>query len=236
MAGTDPYRTVSLPPQLVLVREETFMLRPRQVTSGFRLSRGVRVGGARQQVWTCDLDIDVMERPEWQRWKAFIASLDGQAVLFELIVPSQRLPLGAGAGFAPTNASHEVTGTTITGTRIVTGGTTALITRNAARYAAAVHMRFPVGLAGEVVLEPGDVFSLGGNLYMVQGRVRPDAAGEAHVPFRWKLWRGARVGDVVRFRDPTCRMQLTGPDIGEVLLRSPLLGRSGLQAEEVPYV
>lgn len=230
------FRTIGMPEHLFRVRDGSFDLENIQTNSDSILSRFVRVSGLIEQRWACQLDLASAERSVWQEWQSFRARLSGQAVLFTIRAPLKRLPLGRGAGFAETNDPITITGTTITGTTILEGSTTALIATAAARYQESVIMEFPTSLAGETVLTPGDLFGLGGNLYMVVANVVPDAAGLARVPFRWRLWKGASVGDIVSFREPTCRVQLRTANEGITQLHSAGHGDAGFAAAEVPYV
>lgn len=230
------FRTISLPERLFRVREGTFDLDNFQTSSDSLLSRAAFATGLLNQRWACELEFASARRAIWQDWQATRASIRGRAVLFVVRAPARRLPLGAGAGFAPGNAAITIAGTTVTGTRILEGAVSAQIAAPAPRYAAAVKMQFPAALAGEVVLARGDLFGLGGNLYMVTGAVRPNSAGVARVPFVWKLWKGARTGDIVTFRDPTCRMQFRTDNEGRTHLRPPERGTAGFAAIEVPFV
>ncbi len=228
------FRTISIPEHLLRVREGSFGLQNYQTSSDSILARFVRVAGVIEQRWACQFDMAAMSRAQWQEWDSFIARLSGQAVLFSLRAPVRRLPLGEGAGFETTNDPLTVIGTTITGTSILQGATTALVAKSAPRYARSIHVAGLVPNA--LVLTHGDVFGLGGNLYMVVGKVTADANGEARVPFRWRLWKGARAGDIVTLRDPTCRVQLKSANEGMVTLDSAGHGTAGLAAVEVPYV
>lgn len=228
------FRTISIPEHLLRVREGSFGLQNYQTSSDSILSRFVRVAGVIEQRWACQFDMATMSRAQWQEWDSFIARLSGQAVLFSLRAPVRRLPLGQGAGYAETNGAISITGTTIAGATIRQGATSCLIAQSAPRYARSIRV---TGLMpGALALTHGDLFGLGGNLYMVTGKVTADADGEARVPFRWRLWKGAKAGDIVSLRDPSCRVQLKTAGEGAVTLDPAGHGKAGIAAIEVPYI
>lgn len=235
---TYSFRTIGLPSHLLRVVSGSFGLKNYQTSSDTILTRQVRVGGLIEQRWGCSLELVTMERETWQEWDSFRARLSGQVVLFTVPAPAHELDqqylLGEGAGYDPDNAPFLITGTTISGVSLITGSTTCQVKTAAARWAQWIHMK---GLkASSIVFKHGDLFGLGGNLYMAVAKVTSDASGEARVPFRFKLWKGAAVGDVINLMLPTCRMQLRGPDEGIPELMPPELARAGFSAIEVPYL
>ena len=229
------WRTIGFPDHLMRVKEGSARLANIQITSGSQLANFIRASGLIAQRWTGQFDMATMSRAQWQEWESFIARLSGQAVLFEVRMPGQRLPLGAHAGFAEGNPDYPITGTTITGTEILTGATSGLVLEDTPRYNQAILIDFGDDMAGEVVLTHGDKFGLRGNLYMVTGVVTADANGHARVPFRWKLHRAAFEGDVVSFYKPTVRVMLSSGSDGEVTIDTAMHGRAGLSFIEVPY-
>lgn len=233
---TANFRTIGFPDHLFRIAAGTFDLENFQTSSDSILSRFIRVAGMIEQRWACQLEFATMAREAWQEWKSFRARLSGQAILFEMRAPAQELPLGAGAGFSESGSAQTITGTTITGTTILQGGTSALVLETAPRYAQAVMLGFGADMAGDVVMKHGDLFGLGGNLYMSVGNVTADASGEARVPFRWRLWKGAAIGDIVQLRHPTCRVQLRSANVGPTQLSVETHGRAGYEAIEVPYL
>jgi hypothetical protein len=233
---TVEFRTIGFPQNLFRVVSGSLRFENRQTTSEALLSRAVLAGGLHEQLWACDIETPTLAREDWQWWNATIAKLDGRVVLFNIPAVGQPLPLGVGAGFAESNPAYTITGTTISGTSILTGGTTAMVAETAPRYAQALRIDFGSAQAGVVVLKHGDVFGLGGNLYISTARVTADASGVARVPFRWRLWKGAEAGEIVTLRKPTFRAQLRTPDGGKVDLSVPTFGKAGLQAIEVPFL
>lgn len=226
------WRTIGWPTFLT-VKSGSFRLRNIQVSSGAALSGIVRATGIVAQRWAAEIDFEIMTRDQWQQWESFVGRLAGQAVLFEMHDTARPFPLAAAAGYRPTNAAYPITGTTVTGTSIVTGAHSALVRDAAPRYAQSIIM---TGLsASTVVLRHGDLFGLGGNLYLVVADVTSDAAGEARVPFRWRLHKAARANDVVNFLRPTCRMQLASVDGGDVTRGAANIGNAGVSVVEVPY-
>lgn len=232
---TIEWRTIGFPDHLMRVKEGSARLSNIQITSGSQLANFIRATGLIAQRWTGKLDMSTMTRAQWQEWDSFIARLSGQAVLFEIQMPGQVLPLGAHAGYSEDGAAYAITGTTITGTEILNGATSGLILEDAPRYSQAIMIDFGDDMAGEVVLTHGDKFGLRGNLYMVTGVVTADANGQARVPFRWKLHRAAFVGDVVSFYKPTCRVMLASAGDGDVTIDTAINGSGGLSFVEVPY-
>lgn len=227
------FRTIALPDHLFNVKAGSFDFEVRATGSESILSGFVRVDGFVELKWACELEMAVEERKFWQEFSAWRASVSGQLVLFAIHHPGQPLPLGAGAGYAKNNPLYPITGVTITGTTIRTGATTCLVKRAARRGAQAVLME---GLKpSSLVFAPGDVFGLGGNLYKIIGKVFADANGECRVPFRYRLWKGAKKGDIVTLRNPTCRMQLKTPNEGMPRLSAPNFGQASFSAREVPF-
>lgn len=226
------FRTIGLP-GIVKVKSGTFRLRNIQVASGAALSGFVRATGLIAQRWAGDLDLEVMTRTEWQEWESFIARLAGLSVLFEIHDDRRPFPLGTAAGYDPAGAVYPITGTTITGATIVTGAHSALVAEAAPRHAQALRLKGLV--ASAVVLKHGDLFGLGGNLYLVAGDVTSDASGEARVPFRWRLHKPAGLNDVVNFLRPTCRVQLKSAEEGDVTRAYAGIGRAGVSFVEIPY-
>jgi hypothetical protein len=231
---TTIFRTISLPEHLFKVKSGSFDFEVRATGSDSILSGFVVVDGFVEMRWACQLELGTMERVFWQEFSAWRASLMGQRTLFVVSHPGQILPLGGGAGYAPNNPIYPITGTTLTGTTIRTGATTCLIKQSARRHARVVLMKaLP---ANALIFKRGDVFGLGGNLYRVDGKVFSDANGECRVPFLFRLWKGAREGDIVTLRNPTCRMQLKTPNEGTLQLSAPLFGNAGFSAHEVPFL
>lgn len=227
------FRTVGFPEHLFLIKQGSFDLYNFQTGSQSVLSRAVRAGGMVEQRWGADLETGQLLYDEWMEWSSFMARLEGQVVLFTLRAPLPLLPRGAGAGFAAGNDPLAITGTTITGTTILQGGTTALVAAAAPRYARAIKLK---GLKpSALVFDHGDLFGLGGNLYKVVAKVTSDAGGNATVRFRWRLWKPAAAGDLVTLSRPTCRVVLKSADSGRVTVTAPDLGNASLSVQEVPY-
>lgn len=227
------FRTIGFPTGLFVPASGSFRLETRQVTSGSVLSNFVMVG-RRVQRWRCKLDMVDMDEESAQRWEAFFDTLEGQATLFIMRAPVGTLPLGEGAGFRPSNPSLTITGTSISGIAIKTGGVSARIAKAAPRHATSVLMD---GLIPSTrVFVKGDKFGLGGNLYRVAGDVCSDAEGVARVPFRPRLWKPAALGEIVNLRDPTCRMQLVTPNEGAAEWRPGVFASAGYEAVEVPFI
>lgn len=230
------FRTIGFPDRLLLAQSATFDLEARQTSAETVYTPFVRAAGPVHMLWGCEVTLAPMSRELWQEWQSFRARIAGQIVLFTLRVPGQQLPLGAGAGYSPTNDPLTITGTTITGTTVVEGGTTAIVAQSAARDSRWMHIDFGSAMAGRQVLKHGDKFGHAGNLYQCVGNVTADANGEARVPFRWRLWKGAKAGDIITLRWPTCRVQLRGVGEGKLNIDAANIGRAGFSAIEVPFV
>lgn len=233
---TIEWRTIGFPEHLMRVRTGSFRLQNIQVSSGSQLSNFIRATGLIAQRWGGQFDMATMNREKWQEWNSFIARLAGQAVLFELRAPVQQLPLGEGAGFATDNPAYSITGVTITGVDILTGATSAIVYADAPRYAQSILVDFGSDQADATVLRHGDLFGLGGNLYMCTSNVVADSNGVARVPFRWRLHKAAFEGDIVELRKPTCRVMLAEANSGQVELDYATHGVSGIRFIEVPYL
>lgn len=229
------WRTICMPDSLFRVSEGSFDLRNIQMASGSSVANFIRATGLIAQRWSGQLDFAPMAQAQWQEWKAWRARLSGQAVLFNLRAPMQRLPLGAGAGYAEDNPAFTITGITITGVSILTGATTALVHEQAARYARTLLVDFGVAMAGQTVMTHGDLFGHGGNLYVCTGESVADASGIARLVFRAGLHRAALEGDIVNLRDPTCRVMLRDANGAIVQNDSAGIGRSGFEFIEVPF-
>lgn len=232
---TIEWRTIGFPHHLMQVETESMRLANIQIASGSQIANFVRATGLISQLWVGKFDMSMMDRPQWQEWQSFIARLSGQAVLFEIFAPSRRLPEGAGGGFEEGGSAYTITGTTITGVTLRQGATTGLVLQAAPRYARAILVDFGDDMAGETVLTHGDVFGLGGNLYLVTGPVTADANGHARVAFAWKLHKAARVGDIVNFRKPSCRAMLQSANDGDMSITPPNFGKGAISFVEVPY-
>ena len=228
---TASFRTIGFPDHLFSIQDGSFDLEPRQVASDTIFTSFVRAAGPVHMLWGCRLNLIDMEREAAQEFSSFRARVGGQVTLFTLRVPGHVLPLGAHAGFSESSPPYVITGTTI-----LQGGSTGLVLETAPRYAQAIMIDFGAESAGDVVLKHGDKFGLGGNLYMSVAVVTADASGHARVPFRWKLWKGAAVGDIVSFQNPTCRVQLRQANDGLQELTPPYIAKAGFSAIEVPYV
>lgn len=236
------YRTIGFPDRLLKVREGTFDLEFRAITSDTVFTPFIQAVGPMAALWGCQLTLAAQlragtdDRAGWQEWQSFRARLGGQVVLFNLSAPGVALPLGAGAGYAPGNPAYTIGGLTLTGATILTGGTTAVVAAAAPRYATAIKMDFGAAQAGATVLKDGDRFGLGGNLYISVANATADDSGVAPVRFRTKLWKPAKLGDVVTLRRPTCRVMLRAPNESRVDLDTALHGRTGFSAIEIPYI
>jgi hypothetical protein len=230
------FRTIGLPSELFVIEQGSLDLQSRQTSSDSVFSPFGIAAGLQEQFWTCKAETIQMERETWQLWKSFVARLKGRTVLFEVPALGQSLPLGVGGGFSESGAIVTLTGASLTGATLREGATSALVSEAASRHAEAIILDFGDEQAEEVVLKPGDVFGLGGNLYMSVASVTADGDGVARVPFRTGLWKGASVGDVVNFRNPTFRAQLRDPNGGPVNLTAPLFGKSSFDLVEVPYI
>ena len=236
------YRTIGFPDNLLKVQEGTFDLEFRAITSDTVFTPFIQAVGPMAALWGCQLTLVAQSREGstdkagWQQWQSFRARLGGQVVLFNLRSPGMELPLGVGAGYDSDNPEYAISGLTLTGAVILTGGTTAVVTQAAPRYAEAIKIDFGTAQASSIVLKHGDRFGLGGNLYMCVADVTADASGVARVPFRWKLWKPAKVGDIVTMRRPTCRVMLRAPNDSKVQFDAAMHGRLGFSAIEIPYI
>jgi hypothetical protein len=227
------FRTIGFPTHLFRIESSSFRLTPVQITSGAALSGFVRASGLVSMLWNGRINLAAMTDAQGREFESFIARLSGQAVLFEIPAPQRALPIGAAAGFASGNPAYPVDGVDLEGVKIVTGSTTCLVRDAAPRYASAIMLK---GLVPDtLVLRPGDTFVLGGNLYMVSGKVRSDGNGEARVAFDWRLHRPARAGDIVSFRRARVRVQLKAASEGEVERDTAGIARGGFAFTEVPY-
>jgi hypothetical protein len=217
------FRTIGFPTHLFRIESSSFRLTPVQITSGAALSGFVRASGLVSMLWNGRINLAAMTDAQGREFESFIARLSGQAVLFEIPAPQRALPIGAAAGFASGNPAYPVDGVDLEGVKIVTGSTTCLVRDAAPRYASAIMLK---GLVTVV---------LGGNLYMVSGKVRSDGNGEARVAFDWRLHRPARAGDIVSFRRARVRVQLKAASEGEVERDTAGIARGGFAFTEVPY-
>lgn len=229
------FRTIGFPDHLMRVQAGSFDLFNIQIASGAQVANFVRAAAMIAARWTGQFDMAAMTREQWQEWRSFRARLSGQIVLFEVRAPGQRLPLAGGAGYADTNDIYPITGTTITGMSILTGATSAVVAQNAQRYARSVLIDFGPSMAGRRVMTHGDMFGVGGNLYMSTGDSYADENGLARVAFAWRLHKPAFEGDIVQLRKPTCRVMLRESNEGVVTIDRALHGSVSLSFIEVPY-
>ena len=233
---TIEWRTIGFPDHLMRVRSGSFRLSNIQMSSGSQISNFVRATGLIAQRWTGQFDMATMSREKWQEWNSFIARIAGQSVLFEVRAPVQQLPLGVGAGFDEDNPDYTVTGVTVTGVDILTGATSAIVHSDTPRYAQSILIDFGGDQAGDTVMRHGDMFGLGGNLYLCTSNVVADEDGVARVPFRWKLHKAAFEGDIVELCKPTCRVMLKEANTGQVELDVAAHGVSGFSFMEMHYL
>lgn len=231
------FKTIAFPEHLMSVESGSFRLVPAHKSAGSIFSGFVSAYGLIEQRWVADCRFAEAVQDDWQEFEAFIATLEGQVVLFTCHDPLHELPRGAGAGHSATVTGDaiSITGASLAdGATLITGATSVQVKTAATRYARSVVMK---GLAASAtVFKPGDFFELGRNLYMVTGDVTSDSSGDARVPFRPRLRLPAAADDIVNLRRPKARFQLVSPDQGTVQRRAPALGTAALRMIEVPFV
>lgn len=239
-----PIHTIDLPETIFRPRGGTMQLVPDTEREAGGWSAIPRSGGPRHMLWRCELEMATMGwRPDLgvdqvQSWEASIARLAGTTNAFRIWDPYRRLPLGVGAGIyrrMPSGQTWLIDGSyEIDGGYAIEGGSPyATVETDAPRYANVVHMSGFV--PSSTVLRDGDLFGLGGNLYMVNGDHLSDSAGEASIAFLWQLWKPALAGDQVQLVGATGRFVLAEVD-GGTLRRNLVHGEASLTAVEVPYV
>jgi hypothetical protein len=231
--------TYELPEQFFRVAEGSFDLVSEgsiSQNSYFKLPRGTGLPVMR---WTMDVTLATMDKDTAAAFRGWKANLGGVSACFTAFDPLLEMPRGMAAGYALSNREVKFTHPDL-GTRsfardfkILEGASTARVAENAPRYADTILIDgLPVS---SMILKTGDVFGLGGNLYMANRDAWSDASGAARVSFNWKLHKGAAIGETVNFHRPRARFVLTGNDGMPLRLFSVGLGDVSIKAIEMPF-
>lgn len=242
---TFPIQTIDLSESIFRAVEGTFRLIPDVEISTGQWDATPRASGPRHMRWSFDLTMaplyDDGDEDRRMTWDITVARMQGGAIALRAYHPARLAPRGFGAGI------HRV-GTQIIGGDLYniddiylvdghhidgSGSGYAYVAAEAPRYAEAIQMTGLVPSA--LVFRQGDHFSTGGNLYMVSDDCRSDADGRSTVPFLWKLWKPALIGDRIDLIRPTGRFVIASKDGGEQRYTT-LFGDASLQAIEVPHI
>lgn len=233
--------TIDFPQDTFKMVEGTFDLRffKNMYVSRLGVSRPSAAGSG-HALWAVDVSIATMTVASSKKWQARRARYIDNDLAFRIYDPQRYLPEGSGAGFKTTNTELLFVGTDLVersvadGLHWIGGKTYCTVYEAADRYASSVVLD---GLpANELkVFKEGDFIELGGNLYMVVADANSDANGRTRIEIKWKLWKPALVGDVVKFDNPSGRFVMVDPESAQVV-KTPGFGTGAqLIAMEHPY-
>lgn len=217
-------------------------MRPVSVTQTSRstLTPLFRTRGVLSTYWTAQIDFAAMNDDLWRDLESFIALLDGQRNRVMLYDPSRERPLGNGFGSAVTY-SWEYNGTPYAweydGTSYLwqAGAKTSVWLASAA-----VRGADKITLAGLTAstsraVKKGDLFGLGGNIYMAVTDANSDSSGEALVSIRPRLRKPAAALATVRVDKPRGRFTLASSEAFDMSVESGKIARgASLSLIEVP--
>lgn len=231
--------TYELPERFFRVSEGSFDLVSEgsvSQNSYFKLPRGTGVPVMR---WTMDVTLATMDTDTVAAFRGWKANLGGVSACFTAYDPLLEMPRGLAAGYAATNKevrfTHPDNGARSFARdfKILEGASHARVAENAPRYANTILVD---GLpASGMILKTGDVFGIGGNLYMASRDAYSDASGVSRFAFNWKLHKGAAIGETVNFHRPRARFVLTGNDGMPIQLFNIGFGDVTIKAIEMPY-
>ncbi|MCP4935508.1 MAG: hypothetical protein GY927_15210 [bacterium] len=236
----DSITTVSLPEDFYFVKNAKFQLKPvQQIFISQYVPDMPRFSGPNFMRWVSDVELCALVREEWQKYEAFVASMQGKPYAFTLHDSARCLPLGVGAGFDVDGPAQHWQDPDLSTQHFddghwVDGATFCRVKENAPRYANSIVIKDVP--ANSTILKHGDHFSVGGNLYMANGVTLSDASGNARIDFNWRLHKPALSNDLVDFRKPSGRFVLIeGADGGVQKDNVTGFGYVSMQAIEVPY-
>jgi len=135
-------------------------------------------------LWVATYALPPMTRDAAAAWRAFLVALGGRAGRFWGYDPDARSPRGA---YDQAQDAPVVSGAGQTGTSLMTAG-------------------WRANVAG--LLEPGDYFSVGGELKMATARVDSDATGAATIAFKPSLRASPADSSALTLIDPAVEMRL----------------------------
>lgn len=215
----------------------SFTPRTRSLFSSSPLRRGRRVFGSIVDQWVAQVTFDNLPPQLWTQLSALIARLDGPAGTLRMWDASRFLPRGMAAGL---NLDTVVgIGQPFSDNTYFTDGTGWL---DVSAYGVVMAGQ-PAGsdsilIGGLIANQPlslaaGDLFEVGGYLYMATADTASDANGMARVMIRPRLRLPALAGDSVKFAYPTSPFQLVDDEQGGVEVASPVFGSFGLSLVEI---
>lgn len=200
-----------------------------------------RSAGVPMQRWSMEVSLAPLGKADAAAFRGWRARLNGVASAFTAYDPVFCAPFASATH--PTSADREIRFTHpdngarsfARDFRILEGVSLSRVAENAPRYADNILID---GLpASQPILGVGDLFGLGGNLYMATRDAASNAAGETRLFFAWKLHKGAAIGETVNFRKPRARFVLTGHDGLPLSMSglSPNYSDGSIKAIEVPF-
>ncbi len=224
-------------PTNVRPSSRSFTIRTRSLFSSSPLRRSRRVFGSIVDLWVAQLTYDQLPPEIWLSLDAMLSRLDGPSGIIRMWDAARYLPRGVAAGI---NIDSTTTiGSPFSDGTYFTDGTGWL---DASTYGV-VDGRQEVGsdtivigglIADQAIsLEAGDLFEVGGYLYMVTVRAASNASGKALAMIRPRLRTTVLPGDPIKFAYPTSPFQLADDDQGSVEVSAPVFGSFGLSLVEL---